>query len=88
MMITSMDDSDGNDGGDEDSHGSGDAENDHDDCASGLNSRKSLDTCKKLLEGLDGSYWYKGEEKGFCGLDDLKWPLGRIAKMFSLDLAS
>lgn len=35
MMIVNMDDSDDNDGGDEDSHGSGDAENDHDNCASG-----------------------------------------------------
>lgn len=53
-MITSMDDSDG---GDENSYGSSDAENDHDDCASGFSTRKSLGTWKKLLEGLGGSYW-------------------------------
>lgn len=86
MMITSTDDSDDNDDGDEDSHDSGDAENEHDDCASGLSTRVRVPA--RSLEGLDGSYWYKGEKKGFCGLDDLKWPLGRTAKMFPLDLAS
>lgn len=59
MMITSMDGSDDNDGNDEDSHGSGGTENDHDDCASNLSTRKSLGNWKKLLEGLDGSYWRK-----------------------------
>lgn len=39
-MITNMDDSDDNDGGDEDNHGRGDAENDHDNCTSGLSTRR------------------------------------------------
>lgn len=43
-MITNVDDSDDNDGGDEDNHGRGDTENDHDNCTSGLSTRKSLGT--------------------------------------------